>query len=142
MRGLAGHCRAERNDHAVLSYINLGKGIKCFPRLRVVPCRVEFAVLINICRRYSLAEKRRGSPSVWLEASYRHFFIGQVSGSSRSRFHCLSTGFKNYHSEASRHLKSRRIELSSTRAPLLMRRFLWRTNFQQNRGLQSTTCNR
>ena len=65
MRGLARHCRAERNDHAVLSYINLGKGIKCFPRLRVVPCRVEFAVLINICRRYSLAEKRRGSPSVW-----------------------------------------------------------------------------
>lgn len=65
MRGLAGHCRAERNDHAVLSYINLGKGIKCFSRLRVVPCRVEFAVLINICRRYSLAEKRRGSPSVW-----------------------------------------------------------------------------
>ena len=37
------------------------------------------------------------------EASYWHFFIGQVSGSSRSRFHCLSTSLKNCHSEASRH---------------------------------------
>ena len=64
MRGLARHGRAERNDHAVLRYISLGKRINCFSRLCVVSCRVEFAVLINICRRYSLAEKRRGSPSV------------------------------------------------------------------------------
>ncbi len=46
-----------------------------------------------------------------MEASYPHFFIGR--GFNCSIFWCLSRGFKNYHSEASRHLGSRRIELSS-----------------------------
>ncbi len=32
-----------------------------------------------------------------MEASYRHFFIGQGFNCSRSRFRCLSTGFKNWH---------------------------------------------
>ena len=32
-----------------------------------------------------------------LEASYRHFFIGQVSGCSRGRFHCLSDEIPYFH---------------------------------------------
>ena len=55
-----------------------------------------------------------------MEASYRHFFIRQSFNCSRSSFQCLSKSFKNYHSEASRHLKSRRIELSSKSSALLM----------------------
>jgi len=56
-----------------------------------------------------------------MEASYSHFFIGQGFNCSRSIFWCLSRSLKNYHSEASRHLESRRIGLSATRASLLMR---------------------
>ena len=73
-------------------------------------------------------------PSGRSEASYRHFFIGQVLGSSRSSFQCLSTSFKNYHSEASKRLKSRRIELSSKSSALLMKRFPWRTSSEKKTG--------
>ena len=64
-------------------------------------------------------------------ASYSRFFIGIDFDGSRGRFYCLSTSFKNYHPEASKHLGGRRIELSSTRATLLMKPFLWRTNLKK-----------
>ena len=69
-----------------------------------------------------------------MEASYPHFFIGR--GFNCSIFWCLSKSFKNYHSEASRHLRSRRIELSSKSSILLMKQFLWRTNSEKK------TCTR
>ncbi len=59
-------------------------------------------------------------PSGRSEASYSHFFIGQGFNCSRGRFWCLSTSFKNSTQEASRHLPSRRIELSSKSSALLM----------------------
>jgi len=43
----------------------------------------------------------------------------------------LSRSFKDYHSEASNHLESRRIGLSSTRATRSMRWFLQRTSSEK-----------
>ncbi len=56
-----------------------------------------------------------------MEAPYPHFFIGLGFDCSRGIFWRSSRGLKNYHPQASRHLESRRIGLSSTRAPLLMK---------------------
>ncbi len=55
-----------------------------------------------------------------MEASYSHFFIGRGFNCARGSFRCLSIGFKNCHPEASRHLLSRRIGLSSKSSALLM----------------------
>ncbi len=56
-----------------------------------------------------------------MEASYSHFFIGQGFNCSRSIFWCVSRSLKNYHAQASKHLESRRIELSSESSTRLMK---------------------
>ncbi len=66
----------------------------------------------------------RGSRSPYSRGDWRlptlFFFVGRVFNCSRGRFRCLSKSLKNYHSQASRHLESRRIELGSKSSSLLM----------------------
>jgi len=96
-----------------------------------------------VSRNYKIQEVAHveGKSAVLLsgrsEASWRHFFIGQIAGCSRARSCRLSTSFKNYHSEASRHPGGRRIELSSKSSTLLMKRFLCRTNLPKKSACMS-----
>ncbi len=59
-----------------------------------------------------------------MEASYSHFFIGRGFNRSRGRFHCKVGKLQRLSlTSLSRHLESRRIELSSKSSALLMWRF-------------------